>query len=306
MRIEDLEAFVTIVDSGSLTEAARLLDASQPGLSRILRDLERAMEARLLARTGRGIELLPAGERFLAYAKTVLDGLDAAKADIAALSPDAMEHLRISLPLGIGRLVAPPIQRAFALSLPAVSVDVFEERTSQLSDAALMRRYDLSLAFVFDGETNGGALLFREEMYLVGTPDLAGPDGEPIALRDVAPMPLMLPPMTRFRYMVNRAFEKIDRKPTVVRELESPGAILAFVHEREGVAILPYSNIANSLDRDLLSVRPIAGPTISRQLTLLSRDRSPRGVQREARDLLIEVLRKYAEPARWTSLIPDR
>jgi LysR family nitrogen assimilation transcriptional regulator len=305
MRFQDLEAFVEIVECGSLTEAARALDISQPALSRILRDLESSMGARLLARTGRGIELLPAGERFLDFARTTLDGLGAARGDIAALAPGAMEPLRISVPMGVAYLIAPPIVRAFALRLPALNVDVFEERTSQLSDAALQRRYDMSLAFTFDGETGEGQPLFIEAMAAIGRADLVGPDAVPISLADAADLPLMLPPMTRFRAMVNAAFARIGRTPHVARELESSGAMLAFAMEREGVAILPYSNLAGMVERDALSVRPIVDPPITRILKLLTRERSPRGRAREARDLLVETLRAQADSAGWLPLDAD-
>lgn len=302
MRLQDLEAYVEIAEWGSLTEAARALGMSQPALSRILRDLEREMGVRLLSRTGRGIELLAPGERFLRFARTALSGFEEARADIAAMAPGATEHLRISVPMGVGALIAPPIQRAFALRLPQLNVDVFEERTSQLSDAALQRRYDISLAFRFDGEPDTGLPLFIEAMAAVGRAGLVGPDAQPITLAEAAELPLMLPPMTRFRAMVNAAFAKIGRSPQVVRELESSGAMLAFALEGEGVAILPYSNLAAMVERDELSVRPIVDPPITRILKLLSREPTPHRAAREARTVLADTLRIIGKSAGWAEL----
>ena len=64
MKISYLEVFRNVVESGGMTQAANLIGVSQPGISRIIREMENQLGTQLFRRTGRGVELTPAGEVF--------------------------------------------------------------------------------------------------------------------------------------------------------------------------------------------------------------------------------------------------
>ncbi len=269
MRISDLQHFIDVAENGSLTQAAERHGISQPGLSRIVRELENQIGTVLLRRTGRGIELTPAGERFLVFARETVAGLSQAKQEIDALSRESPAHLRIAIPIGTGGLLAADLQRRFALQLPQIGIDVFEERTSHATDAMLMRRYDAALTYGYDGAPESGEDLYFEDLHLVGAGDLAGATDDVITLRDAARLPLMLPPAGRFRSLIDQSFASAGLRPEISREFETSDAMLAYVMEREGVAILPYSDVAGSHDQSRLNARVITEPTITRRLRLL-------------------------------------
>ncbi len=72
LSLRQVRAFVSVVQAGSFTRAAALLNLSQPALTVQLRRLEEALDARLLDRTSRrvaptrlGRELLPVFQRVL-------------------------------------------------------------------------------------------------------------------------------------------------------------------------------------------------------------------------------------------------
>ena len=74
-RIELLQTFVRIVESGSLSAAAQRLDTTQPTVSRRLQALERHFGVRLLRRSTHAATLTPDGERCLAMARSLIGGL---------------------------------------------------------------------------------------------------------------------------------------------------------------------------------------------------------------------------------------
>src|SRR6202047_2167518 len=79
MELRHLRYFIAVAEAGSLTVAPqRMLHASQPSLSRQIRDLENDVGTQLLTRNARGIALTAAGKAFLDHARLALIQVDAA------------------------------------------------------------------------------------------------------------------------------------------------------------------------------------------------------------------------------------
>jgi LysR family transcriptional regulator, benzoate and cis,cis-muconate-responsive activator of ben and cat genes len=72
MSLTQLEYFVAVAETGSVTRAARRCAVSQPPLTRQLRALEAELEAQLFERRPRGMALTLAGSRLLEHARAVL------------------------------------------------------------------------------------------------------------------------------------------------------------------------------------------------------------------------------------------
>ena len=73
MNTKWLEYLVTVVDCGSITEAARQLYISQPALTKIISSLEKEYGYKLLERNRTGVTLTREGKNFLYYAKRVVN-----------------------------------------------------------------------------------------------------------------------------------------------------------------------------------------------------------------------------------------
>lgn len=73
LSIRQLEVFVTLVDEGSFTRAARHLDLSQSTVSGHIADLERRLGARVVERARSGVRPTAAGEALLAPARRTLE-----------------------------------------------------------------------------------------------------------------------------------------------------------------------------------------------------------------------------------------
>ena len=73
MTLTQLKYVITIADTGSMNEAAKLLFISQPSLSLALKELEHEIGTELFKRSNRGVVLTPEGQEFLGYARQVTE-----------------------------------------------------------------------------------------------------------------------------------------------------------------------------------------------------------------------------------------
>ena len=101
-QIEELRAFVTIVETGSLTQAADRLNVAVSAVSRRLRDLELRLGAALIQRSTRRLYLNETGQVFFERCKLILSDLEDAQQEVSTAGGALGGGLRVSAPLSFG------------------------------------------------------------------------------------------------------------------------------------------------------------------------------------------------------------
>lgn len=267
MKLSDLQTFSDIVDAGGLTAAANRRGVTQPALSRLLRDIETRMQAQLLTRTGRGIELTQAGEEFLRFSQETLERFADTRKRIAGHTRTLPRQLRISVPLRVGRLLIPDLYRGFGKRLPDTTVHVFEEPSERAREMLAEGQLDAALTYRPSPKADSAFVpLFSETLYAVGSRTVLGSDRHPIPMQDIGTLPLLLPSAGPYRGLIQSAFRSAGYELRIARELETAEGLLAFAAEGEGVAILPLSNFYVEIARGEVQARKIVDPTISRTI----------------------------------------
>lgn len=102
-KIEDLSAFAAVVETGSLSAAARRLELAKSVISKRLADLERVTGAELIRRTTRKVSTTEAGQAFYLRARQILGDLDAAIEDVGGEKGPLRGSLRIAAPVTFGQ-----------------------------------------------------------------------------------------------------------------------------------------------------------------------------------------------------------
>jgi len=74
-----LEAFIKVVDLGSVSSAAKVLNVAQPALSQHILSLESDFKCRLLDRSARGVKPTEAGQILYRYAKSIQRQIEEAR-----------------------------------------------------------------------------------------------------------------------------------------------------------------------------------------------------------------------------------
>lgn len=142
MDLNRVSIFVSVVDRGGFTAAAKALSLPKSSVSRAVALLEADLGARLLRRSTRSITLTDAGRAFYERAAHGVGALEEAREAVADLESEIRGPVRITAPVDAGVWLLAPLVAAFGARHPAVVIDV--SLTSRVVDM-IEERIDLAL-----------------------------------------------------------------------------------------------------------------------------------------------------------------
>ena len=122
--LEELLAFRTVVDTGSITSAAEQLGQTVSGISRALRRLEGKLDTTLLTRTTRRLTLTDEGHAFLAHARTILSAVDEAEDQLLSRRLQPAGRLRVNAAAPFILHVVAPLVADFRQRYPQIDLEL--------------------------------------------------------------------------------------------------------------------------------------------------------------------------------------
>ncbi len=122
LRLEDIQAFLNVVELGSISAAAERMSLSKSVISKRVSDLERHLGVRLLYRSTRNVEPTEAGGFFYKSAKASLQDLNNAAESVALRENDLCGELRVMAPMSFGTLWLGPLVMEFMARNPRLEV----------------------------------------------------------------------------------------------------------------------------------------------------------------------------------------
>jgi DNA-binding transcriptional LysR family regulator len=182
-RFGDIQAFVSVVESGSFTAAADRLDTDKSAISRRVSSLEEHLGVQLMRRTTRSLNLTDSGRSFYERAARILADLEEAESAVAQEHGELSGRLRVALPVSFGVLhMGPPID-AFSQQHPRVEFDLdLNDRQVDL----LQENIDVAVRI---GELSDSSLiakrLFKARIVVCASPDYLAKNGTPVTPDDL-------------------------------------------------------------------------------------------------------------------------
>lgn len=155
LTIEELDIFLAIVDTGSMTAAARHLGEQVSAISRALARLEAKLETTLLRRTTRRIDLTDEGHELVADARAILASVQVAEDRLMGRRGRLIGPLRVDAATPVMLHVLVPLMPGYRARHPEVSlslssnegfIDLLESRvdlairSGELKDSSLIAR----------------------------------------------------------------------------------------------------------------------------------------------------------------------
>jgi DNA-binding transcriptional LysR family regulator len=152
MNLIDLEAFVSVVDRGSIVAAAAHLHLTQSAVTRRIQNLEDVLGSPLLDRQTRPLQPTRAGHETYEFAKPVLSSVNDLKTGILHGGEPSGEF-RFGVSRGLGDLVvASPIGRLRA-EFPKVQIQAFAQWSVVLLERLANRALDAAVVVLREGIT---------------------------------------------------------------------------------------------------------------------------------------------------------
>ena len=252
MDIKQLLYFVTVVDEGNISSAAKKLHISQPPLSTQIRLLEEELGSILFERGARKIQLTEAGRMLYRRALSLLDMSELIKKELKDYSSGMKGVLRLGIVSSVEEIALDRWIKPFHEIYPGIRFEVSESNTYETLD--LLRDNILELAFVrtpFISDDMDKLPLKRERMYAVGNKAFFNKCGGNVAMKDIEGKPLII--YKRWERIIMSRFDSLDLKPKIVCTNEDARTTAIWADKGMGVGIMPESALSLLRDEDILS-----------------------------------------------------
>ncbi|GAA6617688.1 LysR family transcriptional regulator [Scytonema sp. NUACC26] len=265
MRLEQLQAFLAIAESGSFQAAARKCGVTQSTISRQIQALEEDVGLELFHRTSQA-KLTLAGERLLPRARKICQEWQSATQEISDLLAGKQPELCVAAIHSLCAYYLPPVLQKFCHEYPEVQLRV----TSLGSDRALKVLKDglVDLAIVMNNRfLTAGKEMVVEVLYDEPIEVLTA-TSHPLAQYESIPWSeLVRYPQVVFKdgygmqRLVQDRFERLEARLQAALEVNTLDAFRGVVRQGELVALLPYSALVEARNDPTLAVRTLTSNT---------------------------------------------
>ncbi|MEN9565111.1 MAG: hypothetical protein RLZZ69_307 [Cyanobacteriota bacterium] len=275
MRIEQLQAFLAITETGSFGQAAKKCGVTQSTISRQIQSLEQDLGLMLFHRSTQA-KLTLGGEKLLPRAQRICQEWQKTTKEFAELMAGRQPELCIAAIHSVCAHYLPPILQQFCQDYPEVQLRV----TALGSDRALKVLRDglVDVAIVMNNRflTSSAeielAVLYEEQI------DVLMAAEHPLSKQAyVSPLELVKYPQVVFKdgygmqRLVQEWFDHQNVQFKTAMELNTLDAFRGVIRAGEMIALLPHKALTDSYNDPTLAIRPIR----SLELTSNSNNNGP-------------------------------
>ncbi|NBC33655.1 MAG: LysR family transcriptional regulator [Alphaproteobacteria bacterium] len=249
---ELLRTFLAFADSGSFTQAARLVNRTQSAVSMQMKKLEEVLGRTLFSREGRGVGLSEDGYRLVSYARRMLTVHDEALAEFS--EAPLTGSVRIGTPDDYAAALLPLVLSRFAETYPHVNLQVVCEGSPNLRGYLAEGELDLAI-LTCRADAKEGMLLRRDQVVW------ATAVNHPVHERDPLPLALFYPDCP-FQHYAREALDRVARPHRIAYTSHSIAALQAAVLAGLAVTVIARSSVAAGM-RELSEAEGFPGlPTV--------------------------------------------
>lgn len=261
MQIAYLTSFIETVKQDSISKASKNLHMTQSALSQQLQALEKSLDAKLLTRSNKGVELTEEGEIVLSYAETLINLYENMLKELEQCKKEELHDIKISSCSSVGEYLLPCTLHLYKKSHPDMRFSIRNEYTSNIIEHVLDCSADIGFVDAkqnIDGleciEITGINLVFIYSNHRI-IPK------ESITLKEISALPLIIGSHgSSIRQFIEEMFKNNNipiESLNIEMELDTLESIKASVAANYGVSIIPFTSVKKELYMNLLKTLPI-------------------------------------------------
>lgn len=276
MNLNQLKAFVEVVEAGSFSAAARRLGLSQPAVSLQIQSLEEYLGMLLLDRRTKKVTLTEAGNLFYPVAVEVLEKLDAAHRRLQDFGETVKGRLAVGGSTTPGQYILPKILSRFKVEFPEVLITLKIADTRAIEDGVLSGDLGAGLTGAKPNAQLKSEIITEDEIVAIvpasseiETLDIERLRREPFILREQGSG-------TRrtIEKFLSEAGSGVDRLTTAM-ELGSTEAVVKAVSAGLGISFVSKWAAEDAIKLGRVRVAPLEGTPIIRHIYLITSRRAP-------------------------------
>lgn len=263
------EVFIKVVECGSFTKAAEVLDYTQSAVSQMVHTLEEELSTTLLLRSKNGVILTADGEAYYPYICSINNAHRELEEKYREMQGLGGGKIRIGSFTSVSRNWLPGLMKAFKEKYPDVRFELFQGEYTNIGQWIKEGRVDFG--FVVPDAVSGLQVLplYTDEMVAVLPKNHPLSSKNTVALADLADCPNILLDEGELSVPLN-AYEKNHLEPNIQYRVYDDYSIITMVEQELGVSIL-YKAVVQNLERSC-AVRPIE-PIVERTVAIACKNR---------------------------------
>tara|TARA_R110002049_G_scaffold118501_1_gene272490 strand:- start:2333 stop:3292 length:960 start_codon:yes stop_codon:yes gene_type:complete len=269
MELKHARCFLAVYEEGSITDAAKRLHATQPGVSILIGALEEEFGLRLFERHAKGVRPTVAGKRFYRRASALVESSQSAVKEMQKLSNKVSGRLAIGVPPTISKVILAQTLAAFTTSYPDVEMRIVEAYSKTLISMLHSRELDFAIVtYVPDQAALVLEKVYQDRLALVSGRALGLEPMRPVRLDQSPGFKLVIPSLRNgLLRLLDEPIQTGQIRADRFIEIDGLTGTLDFVAATDwaslqALAPLVHEQIVRSSGAATLSVNPICGPEI--------------------------------------------
>lgn len=256
MNLNHLFYFRVLAQTEHYTQAANLLNITQPSLSHAISSLEKELGIYLFEKQGRNIKLTKYGRIFYEYINKGMHEIELGEKRIKDLSSKNSGLIDLGFIYTLGSHYVPNLIHNF-LSVQEnknIKFSLKQGNTTEILQGLKDEKYDIAFCSYVDNQPDINFLpIAQEELIVIVSKAHPLAVYDEIDLRKIQHEKIVYyDKESGIRPLIDSLFSQIECKPNIICEVEEDSAVIGLVAVNYGVAVVP--NIAMI---DSFSVKPI-------------------------------------------------
>lgn len=270
--LTDMRLFLTVVEQGSLTKGAEIMNLALASVSERISGMEVSLDAQLLERSRRGVTTTAAGDALIRHARLILDQVEQMRGELRTYGTGLKGRIRLlSNTAGLAAFLPHQLGR-FLVAYPDLSIDLHERPSTEIALAIAEGRADLGV--VADTAADLTALQTRliaqDQLVVMASETHRIRDQRSVAFAEVVGEPFVGLSDAALEAHLGERAARLGRQIYYRIQLRRVENVAMMVGSGVGIAILSEAS-AKDLRHLGLAIVPLQEPWALRQLHLCAR-----------------------------------